>query len=118
ALTTNNADEAFIKKLNSIINTNIDNPQLDVAFLMQEMAISRTPLYNKIKALTCIGVNDYINNIRIAQAKELLAQTDKSITEISDLTGFSYQRYFSTIFKQATGVSPSQYRNNIRGEAT
>lgn len=118
ALTTNNADEAFIKKLNSIINTNIDNPQLDVAFLMQEMAISRTPLYNKIKALTGIGVNDYINNIRIAQAKELLAQTDKSITEISDLTGFSYQRYFSTIFKQATGVSPSQYRNNIRGEAT
>lgn len=118
ALTTNNLDEMFLKELNEIILNNISNIHLDVKLLMRELGISRTPLYNKIKALTGIGVNEYINNIRIQQAKKLLESTDKSITEISDTVGFTYQRYFSTIFKQITGISPSDYRKERKKERT
>lgn len=114
ALTTTNADETFIKQLNEVVIANLDNPELDVNYLVQQMNMSRTPLYNKIKALTGIGVNDYINNLRILKAKELLEQTEMTITEISDATGFTYQRYFSTLFKQTTGFSPTEYRKEKR----
>lgn len=110
ALTTTNADETFVKQMNEVITSNLDNPELDVNFLVQQMNMSRTPFYNKVKALTGIGVNDYINTLRIQRAKELLAGTERSITEIADSVGFTYQRYFSTLFKQMVGISPTDYR--------
>jgi len=109
-LTTNNVDEKFLRKLNATIDENLRDHHLDVDFLTKSMGISRTPLYKKVKVLTGLGVNDYINNYRVNKAEELLLNTEMSITEISDETGFSYQRYFSTMFKQLKGVTPSQFR--------
>jgi len=117
-LTTNNVDEKFLKTLNALIKDNLDNPQLDVDFLVKSMAISRTPLYGKVKALTGIGVNDYINSFRIIRAEELLLSTDMSVTEISEACGFTYQRYFSSIFKKSKGITPSQFRNEHQKEQT
>ena len=117
-LTTNNMDEQFLKKLNALIIDHIDSTQMDVTFLVKNMGMSRTPLYKKIKALTGLGVNDYVNNFRVKKAEELLLTTDMTITEISEATGFAYQRYFSTIFKQLKGISPSQFRDEHQQEST
>ena len=57
-----------------------------------------------------MGVNDYISKLRIAKACSLLTNTQMPIQEIAYLTGYSNQRYFSTAFKQAMGLSPSKYR--------
>lgn len=109
-LTFSNADEQFMIKLNSIIDDRLSQADLDVKFLTEEMAMSRTSLYNKIKELTGMGVNDYINRRRIDKATLLLLQSEMSITEISELVGFTYQRYFSTLFKEMKGMTPSQFR--------
>ena len=85
-------------------------PDLDVKFLTAQMAMSRTSLYNKVKELTGMGANDYINRRRIDKAIILLTQSDMSITEISEQVGFTYQRYFSTLFKEMKGMTPSQFR--------
>lgn len=114
--TISNVDERFLLKLNKLICDNIDNPELDVKFLTDNMAMSRASLYNKVRALTDMGVNDYINKFRIDKAIDLLLNTDLSITEISEQVGFSYQRYFSSVFKQAKGVTPSQFRQNAQEE--
>ena len=103
--TFSNADEQFMIKLNEMIDQN-----LDVKFLTAQMAMSRTSLYNKIKELTGMGANDYINRRRIDKAIILLTQSDMSITEISEQVGFTYQRYFSTLFKEMKGMTPSQFR--------
>lgn len=108
----NNIDDEFLIKLSKVINENLSNPELNIDFLTDKMAMSRTSLYNKIKALTGIGANDYINRIRIEKAVQLLTNTQLSITEISEEVGFSYQRYFSTVFKQIKGVTPTQFRSN------
>ena len=71
-------------------------------------------LYNKVKALTGMGVNDYINKIRIEKASLMLIQTDLTISEISYEVGFTYQRYFSTIFKQVKGMTPTQFKEENR----
>lgn len=108
--TLNNVEEQFIIKLNDIINRNLTNTDLDVKFITEEMGMSRATLYSKLKQLVGLGVNDYINKLRISKASHLLIHTEHSIQEISNQCGFSNQRYFSTVFKQATGSTPSKFR--------
>ena len=113
--TISNADEQFLLKLNQVIEENLGNPNLNVNFLTQKIMMSRASLYQKMKALTNIGVNDYINKFRIEKAVDLLTHTDLSITEISEQLGFRYPRYFSSVFKQAKGVLPTTYRKQTNG---
>ena len=109
---TNNLDEEFMLKLNKLIYDNLSSRELDVKFLTTQMGMSRTPLYAKLKALTNMGVNDYINMIRIEKASQLLTGSTLNITEISEAVGFEYPRHFSTLFKQIKGMPPSQYRRS------
>ena len=108
--TFSSADEKFLNRLNKLISENLDNPQLGVSFLCTKLGISRAGLYNKLKALAGMGSNDYITKLRIERATWLLNHTSLSINEIADQTGFSTARYFSTVFKQYMGCSPTQYK--------
>lgn len=108
--TFSHADENFLNRLNKLISDNLDNDQMGVPFLSVELGISRASLYNKLKALTGMGANDYITKLRMERAIWLLTHSKLSINEISDQTGFSTSRYFSTVFKQHTGCSPTQYK--------
>ena len=116
--TFSNADEQFLLKLNKLILDNVGNPELDVKFLTVELGMSRASLYNKVKALTGLGVNDLINRMRIEQAMRLLTETDLTIGDVAEKTGFSNARYFSTSFKQFTTLTPREYRekNKNKGE--
>lgn len=112
--TFSNADEKFLRKLNKLIVENLDNTDLDVKYLTVEIGMSRASLYNKVKILTGLGVNDYINRVKIEQAMQMLASTDLSVTEVSERTGFSSSRYFSTLFKQFTSETPTSYKNRMK----
>lgn len=105
-----NSDELFLLKFNKIILDNLLSGELNVKFLTEQMGMSRTPLYAKLKALTNLGVNDYINRLRIEKGVELLLNSSLSINEVSEKVGFEYSRYFSTLFKQVKGVTPTQFR--------
>lgn len=104
------ADEKFLKRLNKSITENLDNPQMGVPFLCTELGISRASLYNKLKVVTGMGANDYITKLRVERAVWLLTHSTLNINEIADQTGFSTSRYFSTVFKQYMGCSPTQYK--------
>ena len=105
-----NADETFLMKLNSLISENISNPELDVNFLASNMCVSRSLLFNKVKTLTGMGIIDYVNKQRIDKAVILLTTTPMSLTEISDVVGFSSLRYFSRVFKAQKGIIPSEFK--------
>lgn len=106
------ADDTFIFKLNKVIIENMENEGLNVDLISQELGISRASLYNRLKALTGMGANEYVNKLRIEKAMELLRQTELNMTEIAEHTGFSTSRYFSTAFKKYTGITPTQYKEN------
>jgi AraC-like DNA-binding protein len=82
----------------------------ETRFLTDKMAMSRASLYNKVKLLTGLGVNDYINKLRIEKSVYLLTNTNMNINEISYEVGFSYPRYFSTSFKQVKGMTPTRFK--------
>lgn len=110
--TFSSADEDFLNRLNKVITDHLDNEQMGIPFICSEIGISRASLYNKLKALTDMGANDYITKIRMEKAIWLIIHTELSVNEIADQTGFSTARYFSTVFKQYTGYSPTQYREH------
>ena len=103
-------DETFLIKLNSIIQENIENSNLGIQFICQEVGLGRSSLYNKLKALTGMGANEYISKLRIEKAITLISGTDMPFSEIAEKTGFTTPSYFSTAFKQYTGETPSQYK--------
>lgn len=103
-------EERFILQLNKIIADNISNPALDQQLICRELGVSRALLYNRMKAITGAGAKEYITKIRIEKAKALIESTSLTIAEISDMTGFASQSYFSTAFKNYAGMTPSQYK--------
>jgi len=108
------ADEQFVLKLNRFIRENLSNTMLGVDMIVDHMNVSRTTLFNKMNNLVGASTNKYIRRIRIDVAKELLSKTNKSVGTIAEETGFSESQYFSTVFKQETGMTPSQFKDSLR----
>lgn len=109
-------DELFRKQLISLIEQNISDTDLDVDKLASLLAMSRSALYQRMRQTIGVGVKEYINSVRIQKAKELLETTNLPIIEISEKVGFSQQRYFSTVFKNINGFTPTEYRNAQRNQ--
>ncbi len=108
--TFSSADEQFLTRLKKIVDDNLHQSQFNIPFLCREVGMSRTGLYNKLKLLTGLNVKEYVTRIRIERACILIKESQLTITEIAEQTGFSSSRYFSTVFKQYMGMTPSQYK--------
>ena len=82
--------------------------------LAQKYNISSKHLSKKIKQYLGITFKDYLTQLKINKAKELIAETDIPINELFSMVGFQDRVSFTRTFKQKTGVSPSAYRKSIR----
>ncbi|SNQ43178.1 substrate-binding domain-containing protein [Cellulophaga lytica] len=106
-------DQEFILKINSIIEQNIDNSSFSVEAMAETLNISRVQLYRKIKAIIGVNISDYILDFRLSKAKNLLINSQLSISEIAYATGFSSPNYFSTNFKTKFNITPKEYRKDL-----
>ena len=102
-------EEDFLMRLDRIINENIANPDLSVAFLAQELAVSRSGLFAKAKELSGETPNKLINQARLNAAAKLLTEGKHTIGEICYMTGFSSPSYFSKSFVSQFGVTPHEW---------
>lgn len=102
-------DWKFIATVKKNVEDNMDNPNFNVDMLCNLLNMSRTSFYNKIKALTDQAPADYIRLIRLKHAAQLLKEQKFTVTEISEMTGFSDAKYFREVFKKHFNMSPSQY---------
>ncbi len=108
------SEQGFLKKMNQFIEMNLSNSAYTVDNLGANLNVSRIQLYRKVKAILGIGVNDHINNIRLEISKEMLKKTNKTISEIAYAVGFSTPSYFSTSFKNKFGITPKEYKTDIK----
>ena len=103
-------EDELLKKALGFVEQNMDNSEYGVEDFVSDMALGRTVLYQKINAITGLSIKEFILDIRIKRAARLLAESDKTISEISYMTGFVNPKYFSTIFRKHFGQTPSEYR--------
>ena len=106
---SNATDEAFIKKLNDLIKEKISEADFDRNDLANELGLSLSNLYRKIKSLTNMSPSEYIKSIRLKLAVEYLKTTSLNITEIALEVGFNNLAHFSREFKKQFGKSPKEY---------
>ncbi|MGB0581813.1 MAG: helix-turn-helix domain-containing protein [Limisphaerales bacterium] len=90
------------------------NEQLTVEELAQMAAMSVSSFHRQFKAATGTSPIDWLKRERINQARKRLLETDLTIAEIADQTGYYDQFYFSKDFKRMTKLSPTEYRQRER----
>lgn len=105
----------FIPRIQKYINENCQN-ELNLSLLAKEFMISGKYLSSVFKKTTGMNLNRYINLSRIKKAAVILEQTEVPIQDVSYLCGYSDCSYFTKIFKQLIGLTPSEYRISKRGE--
>ena len=104
------ADTALLARAMSYIEENMDNTDYDVDEFVSDMGIGRTVLYQKIKNVTGMPVKEFILDIRLRRAAQLLKDSDLTISEIAYRTGFSNPKYFSVCFRRRFDKTPSEHR--------
>lgn len=104
---SNELNDQFVKKAVEAIRKNMADSAFGKDEFASAMYVSPSLLYKKLKALTDQSPSDFIKTIRLNYAMELLQSHKYTITEVSELCGFSSSSYFSTVFKKNFGKLPT-----------
>lgn len=107
-------DKLFLKNITETIDKNLDNSELTIDDLVDETSLSRKVFYNKVKSLTGLAPVEFIREIRIKRAAELVKTGEYMVKEVAYMVGFSDIKYFSKCFKHIYGVTPSEYGEKFR----
>lgn len=107
------AEEILLEKALQIVEANLQNEKFTAETLAGELNMSGSTLYRRLKALTNTSTAEFIRNIRIKRAAQLLAIRDKTITEIAYEVGFNDVKHFRGVFQKHFSCSPSEYRDKL-----
>lgn len=112
----NSPDERFLQKAIEVVENNISDPDLDIERFAVEIGVSRMQLYRKLHALTEMTVKEFVRNIRLKRAAQMLVQKKMNISEVAYAVGFRDLSHFRKCFKQEFGMSASDYVEKHREE--
>lgn len=104
--------DTIIQKTKDIIEEKYMNENMALSQVADEVGVSMGYLSTLFKKETGVNFTEYLMQIRMEKAKELLRTTDYRSYEIANEVGYSNAHYFSVSFKKMTGLSPSEYRNS------
>ena len=105
-----NMDEKFLARVGNVIDEHLSEEKFDVEQFCQEVAMSRTQLHRKLKALTGKPASLYIRSVKLARAKKMIENQQGNISEIAYSVGFSSPVYFTRCFKEEFGYPPSDLK--------
>ena len=106
-----NPDEHFIRKALQTVEAFLTDSSFTVEQFQQEMGMSRMQLHRKLKALTNSSASEFIRNIRLERACQLLSQKSLRVSEVAYSCGFNSLSYFNQCFKEKYGVTPANYES-------
>ena len=109
-MTISDKDQAFLDKMERVIEQNFSNSELSVDYLASELNVSRSGLFSKIKALADVTPNEMIQVIRLKHAASLLLSGNHRVSEICYMVGFSSPSYFAKCFQKQYGCTPAKYK--------
>ena len=104
----------FIERCIVIVENHLQEPDFTIPAFCKEIGMSHPSLYKKVKAVSGLTVNVFIRYLRLRKAAELLINTNKSIVEITYITGFNDIKYFRSQFHKLFEMNPSDYIKRYR----
>ncbi len=110
-------EDKFLITLKNILEAHLSDEDFGILQLRRAMAVSRTQLHRKLKALTGMSATEFINYTRLQKATDLLSNPDLHIGEIAYETGFKDPNYFTRLFVKLFGKTPTDYRRELMDDA-
>lgn len=109
----NHTKQAHVEHICAYVRANLTN-DLTLKHVACEVYLSRCYICQLFKTSMGCTFGEYVRRERMRHAREMLLSTDKSIEEIATACGFGSATYFATVFKNATGMTPSIFRQNLQ----
>lgn len=106
----NSLDNEFMKKALAVVESRMSDFTFDFDLFAGEMNVSKSTLHRKLKSLTELSPGEFIRNVRLKHACQMLVNTSDPVSEIAYAVGFNNPKYFSSCFKGEFGMTPSEYR--------
>jgi AraC-like DNA-binding protein len=100
----------FIKRLTDIIEANLANEKFGIGDVVKEMGMSHLNLHRKLKTASNQTISQFIREIRLKKAKELLLNENLTVSEVSYRVGFGSPTYFNKCFHEYFGFSPGELK--------
>lgn len=101
------ADREFLGRLTTYIEEHLQSESLDVASIAQEMAMSHSAFYRKVKSLTGCTAAEFIRKVKLRKSRQLLEKGGYTVGEVAQLTGFNNLGNFRQAFRKEFGMPPS-----------
>ena len=108
-LVTNEQDNRFLKQFIEFVESHMDLPQMDVGQIAEELGMSRSKLYSKVKGLTGKSVVEFVLNCRLRKAARLIIGESLTMREVMMRVGIESQAYFTNSFKKVFGETPTSF---------
>lgn len=102
-------DERLIRELVQLVEDHLEDPRLNVVFLANQVGMSRANLYRKLQKITGDTPVNFIRQIRLKRAKQILEMNKFHISEVAYMCGFKSHRYFSRCFAKEYGCTPKKF---------
>lgn len=103
-------DKEFLEKVIGVVQENLSSSSFDIVQLADTLAMSKSSLYRKTKAITGLSPVEFIRNIRLKQGVNMLKNKSVTVSEVAYACGFSNPKYFATCFKDEFGITPKEYQ--------
>ncbi len=104
-------DDIFIQRIMKYIEDNIDNSEMTIEEIVSSVGLSRSAFFKKLKSLTGLAPVEFLKEVRVQRAAQLIETGEFNISQITYMVGMSDPRYFSRCFKQKFGMSPREYKD-------
>ena len=105
----------LVTQVNKIVQCNYSDPELNVAYIADKIGVSPNYLSSSYRKLTSTKLTEYIQDVRMAMARDKLINTDMLVSSIARACGYKYNvGYFQQLFKRKHGLTPTQYRDKMR----
>lgn len=109
-----NSNQFFIEKVEKIVEENLQNPLFEITQLANQIGTSRSSLQRKIKKMVNMSPSEFIREVRLRKAVNLLKSTDYNIDEIAIIVGFNSTSYFIRSFKSKYEMTPTAFKNSVK----
>jgi TolB-like protein/class 3 adenylate cyclase len=106
----------FLRRLTEVVENNLSNEQFGVSELADEMGMSRSNLLRRVKKMTDLSVSQFIRNVRLKHAMEMLSGTSHTVSEVAYKVGFSSTSYFIKCFRELYGYPPGEAAEMVAAE--
>ena len=102
-------EDQFISNLNKILAGHLGDEDYDIQQFCEDLHISRSQLHKKLRALTGMPTSHYIRNYKLIAAESMLLNPELNISEVAYQVGFKSPKYFTKLFKEKNGLSPTDW---------